>query len=321
MDEDEDRRVRLLRARIAGQSGVVSRSQALEGGMSPDGIRWKVGSGRWTVLHPGVYLTEPGRRDWEVRAVAGLLFVGRPSALCGPSAAYAWGLTKMADDVIHLLVPAGRRRSIRPGLITCRSRSFEGRLHPLAWPHRTTVEHTVLDLAEGRDLDGAIALLARACQQTLTHEAALLAALQDRVRQPHRALLVEALTDIGTGAHSPAELRYVRDVERAHGLPVGLGQQPGHNHTERDRTYDELKLIVEVDGRRGHQGWLGQQRDGRRDRGAAAGGWLTIRVFWIDVAGTPCELAVELGSIFASRGWTGRVRPCRRATCTVRLAA
>jgi hypothetical protein len=149
----------------------------------------------------------------------------------------------------------------------------------------------------------------------------MLEALAIRPRQAHRALLIEALSEIGAGAHSIAEVRYVRDVERAHGLPSGLGQEPGPRATHRDRIYEEIKLIVEVDGRRGHQGWLGQQEDGRRDRRSAVGGWLTARIFWIDVAGTPCELALELGAICASRGWTGRLRSCRRADCAVRRAA
>lgn len=315
------REMRLLRARVAGQSGLLTRGQALAAGITTDQIRWKVHSGRWVPVRSGVYLTEPGRQGWEVDAVAALLSVGRPSALCGVSAAHVWGLVKDPGTQIHLLVPYGRRQSTRPGIVTHRSHAFDARVDPQAWPHRTTVEDTVLDLGQGRDLDGVIALMARACQQHLTDEAALITALAQRPRQRDRALLVEALCDIGAGAHSIAEVRFVRDVERAHGLPTGLGQQPGPRATHRDRIYKEIRLVVEIDGRRGHHGWLGQQEDGRRDRRSAADGWLTVRVFWIDVAGTPCELAVELAAICVSRGWTGRVRPCRRADCVVRRAA
>ncbi|HET8593607.1 MAG TPA: type IV toxin-antitoxin system AbiEi family antitoxin domain-containing protein [Intrasporangium sp.] len=311
---------RLLPARIAGQSGLVTRAQALDGGYSPARIRWMVQSGRWSAVHPGVYLTEPGRDDWETRAVAALLFVGLPAALSGVSAAHAWGLAR-ADDEIHVIVPMNRRRTRRSGIISHRTRAFTSRVHPRAWPHRTTAEHTVLDLISGRDLDTAIAMVAKACQQGLTTEDSLLAALRSRPSQPHFSLLVEALADVGGGVHSAAELRYLRDVVTAHGLPRGRRQEPGPRSTARDTAYEEVKVIVEVDGRRGHQGWLGQQRDGRRDRGAAADGWLSVRVFWIDVAGTPCHVAVELGSIFGHRGWTGAVRARRRPDCAVRWAA
>lgn len=317
MGEDLNREARLLQARVNGQSGLLTRAQALDAGISPDRLRWKVKSGRWLTMQPGVYLTEPGRRGWEVQAVAALLFVGRPSALSGISAAHAWGLVRDPGAAIEVLVPYGRRQSARPGIVTRRSRHFDTRVDPDAWPHRTTVEHTVLDLARERDLDGAIALVARACQRRMTDELALLAALAERPTQSGRALLVEALSDMPRGAHSVAEVRYVRDVERAHGLPTGIGQEPGPRGTHRDRAYAELRLIVEVDGRRGHQGWLGQQADGRRDRRSAAGGWLTVRVLWLDVANTPCELALELGAICQSRGWTGQLRACRRGDCPV----
>lgn len=321
MGDDLNRGARLLQACVRGQSGLLTRAQALGAGISPDQLRWKVKSGRWVTIHPGVYLTEPGRQDWEAQAVAALLFVGRPSALSGISAAHAWGLVRDPGAAIEVTVPYGRRQSIRPGIVTRRSRYFDTRVDPDAWPHRTTVEHTVLDLAGERDLDGVIALIARACQRRMTDELALLDALANRPTQTGRALLVEVLSDLPGGAHSLAEVRYVRDVEQAHGLPPGLGQQTGPGQTERDRVYDGPRVIIEVDGRRGHQGWLGQQQDGRRDRRSAVDGWLTVRVFWIDVAGTPCELALELGAIFTSRGWKGRIRPCRRSDCAARRRA
>jgi hypothetical protein len=307
---------RLLPARIAGQSGLVTRPQALLGGITDEAIRWKVASGRWTRLHPGVYLTEPGRDDWETRAVAALLFVGCPSALCGRSAAHAWGLTSSPDDEIHVLVPAGRRRSTRPGIAVTRSRRFVERVHAEAWPHRTTVEHTVLDRALGASLDRAVGLMAKACQVRHTDEGRLRLALSSRPTQTHFGLLMEVLSDFG-GIESPAELRYQRDVVAAHGLPTGRRQEPGPGATSRDVHHEDVRVIVEVDGRRGHEGWLGQQRDGRRDRAAAAEGRLTVRVFWIDVAHEPCTLASDLTRIFVSRGWRGLPRRCGRPGCHV----
>ena len=81
-----------------------------------------------------------------MRAVAALLFVGSRVALAGPSAAFAWGLDRHEPPAVHVLVPAGRRASTRAGVEVTRTRRFDERIHPIAWPHRTTVEHTVLDL-------------------------------------------------------------------------------------------------------------------------------------------------------------------------------
>jgi len=318
-DEAAQRPDRLLPARIAGQSGLVTRQQALLGGFTDESIRWKVGSGRWVRLHPGVYLTEPGRDDWEMRAVAALLHVGMPAALCGPSAAHAWGLSSSPGDDIHVLVPVGRRRSTRNGIVVIRSRRFDERVHPEAWPHRTTVEHTVFDRALGASLDRAVGLMAKACQLRQTDESKLRQALATRRTQTHFGLLMEVLGDFG-GIESAAELRYDRDVVAAHGLPVGQRQAAGPASISRDVEHEEFGVIVEVNGRKGHEGWLGQQRDGRRDRRAAASGRLTVRVFWIDVADGPCDLAAELSEIFVSRGWRGSPHACSRPGCEVTAA-
>jgi hypothetical protein len=258
---------RLLRARIAGQSGHVSRAQALAGGYTGAGIRWQLQSGRWVQCHRGVYLTTPGRDDWDVRAVAGLLAVGVPSALCGESAAVAWGLTKESSGLVNVLVPIERHGVDRPGITVVRTRRFAERTHPTLWPPRTTAEHTVFDLAVGHGLDRVVALMGRACQLRICSEQTLAEALQSRPNQPLRGVISETLGLVGAGAQSAAEVRYVRDVEQAHGLPTG-------------------------------------------DRQAAAGGSLTIRGGWLEVAVEPCEFAEDLAQIFATRGWTGVARPC-----------
>lgn len=306
-DEPVDR---LLRARIAGQSGLVTRAQALRAGYSAGAVRWQLSSRRWRQVHRGVYLTTPGRDDWEMRAVAALLAVGPPAALYGASAGTAWGLCSAPGPDVAVLVPFGRRGVDRPGISIARSRRFEERVHPEAWPHRTTAEHTVFDLATGQDLDRVVALMAKACQLRIATEASLAAALATRPTQTLHRVVGEVLGLIGAGAESAAEVRYIRDVEVAHGLPRGVSQQPAPGHRFRDRTYDEYRLIVEIDGRLGHSGWAGRQKDSRRDRKAAATGRLTVRGTWLDVAGEPCEFADDLGQIFRGRGWSGAPAPC-----------
>ena len=110
----------------------------------------------------------------------------------------------------------------------------------------------------------------------------------------------------------------MRDVEGAHGLPVATRQSPTGQGGRRDNEYEEYTLVVEVDGRLGHEGWSGRRRDGRRDRQAARTGRLTVRVYWDEIVSTPCALAVEVAELLAARGWAGRPRPCRRRGCAVR---
>lgn len=318
---------RVLAARVAGQSGLVTRSQLLGAGWSPDAVRWRVTSGRWMQVHRGVYLTTPGRRDWECRAVAALLAVGSPCCLTGLSAGRAWGLVPgPPEDELHpgdveILVPLGRSGADLDGVRVRRSRHFGARVHPTAWPPRTSVEHTAFDLALGHGADRAMALLAKACQLRLTTEGDLAAALLMRPTQPHRRILSEALGLIGEGAESAAEVRYARDVEKAHGLPTGTRQLPAPGARSRDSAYEDVAVVVEIDGRLGHVGWSGQQRAGRRDRKAATNGLLTVRGGWADVAIEPCEFAADLALIFRSRGWLGAPQPCGPACSVLSQAA
>lgn len=332
---------RLTRARIAGQAGLVTVDQLKVAGWTPDAMLWQVTSGRWTRPHRGVYLTTPGRDDWEVTAVAALLAVGPPVCLCGESAGQAWGLlskrppeaatagSRTGDtpqsgprgEAVRVLVPLRRNNGAWDGIEVIRSRHYDDRVHPTEWPHRTTVEHTVFDLALGHGPDRAIALMAKACQLRLTTEAKLAAVLERRVTQPHRKVLREALGLVGEGAESAAEVRYIRDVEKAHGLPRGIRQVPAPGSRRRDSEYPDYGVVVEIDGRLGHVGWLNQQRDGRRDRQAAAIGKVTVRGGWPDLTPSACEFAAELAAIFGVRGWSGRARPCGSPRCRLLEAA
>lgn len=306
-----------LRAVAESQFGLVTRAQAHESGLSDAAVRWRVESGRWVVVQRGVYSTTPGRDDWHARALAGLLRVGAPSALCGPSAGFLWGLVPHPGPDIHIVVPVGRRPDPTPGIVVSRSRQAYERTDERAWPHRICLDHTVFDLAQGRPLDRAVALVSKAVGTRRTSVRNLRATLEQRPNQSHRTLLLEVLADVAAGTESPAERRFTRDVERAHGLPAAVHQADGPGGTRCDNDYPALRVKVEVDGRLGHAGWSNQQRDGRRDRRNAVSRWLTVRVYWTDVAVTPCQTALELEAIFRGRGWRGSAHRCGRRGCPV----
>lgn len=310
-------RNRILAARVAGQFGLVTRTQALGSGVTPKAVVCHLDAGRWVRIHSGIYQTVPGREGWDVRAMAALLWAGDGALLFRASAGYACGLVRAEPDVVDVAVPAERRVRAADGVQVSRSRRLQGRADPVAWPHRVTAAHTVFDLAVGRPIDDAIALAARALSLRVASPDDLVVALMERPRQPRRALLLEALTDVAAGSESASEVRYVRDVERAHGLPRGRRQAPVGDGRRRDVEYEEFGVVVEIDGRIGHSAWADRQRDARRDRGAATSGRLTLRVFWTDLVPTACGLAGEVAAILTMRGWTDQPRRCGPA-CLLR---
>lgn len=174
---------------------------------------------------------------------------------------------------------------------------------------------TVLDLADAaRTFDDAYGWLTRATGRELVSVPQLRAALAARTRVRWRGLLAEALAEAQDGAMSPLERRYVRDVERAHGLP------PAHPQARRelaggvrflDNYHARFRLCVELDGRTSHppeQKWADAGRDNDnlfRDDVA------TIRFGLLDVTTRRCNQAARLASLFLRRGWDGAgLRPC-----------
>ena len=303
----------------AMQCGLVTRRQCLAAGLSSKAIQVRLANGRWRRIQHGVYLTTPGRADWWMEAVAAHLAAGPDAAWSHRTAAFVWGLLPSPPSTIELLVPRDFAVRQPRGTTVRRSTYLDRRVDQLWWPWVTTAEDTILDLAETVDTDEVFALLGRAFQRQRTSEAVLLSRLAERVRHPRRRLLGDVLGDVASGAESAMEVRYLRDVQRAHGLPRGQ-RQAGVTPTSaarHDVGYHEQKVLVELDGDLGHEGRAARISDGRRDRRGAVSGWLTLRAFWPDVAVTPCHLAVEVGEVLRTRGWRDREHPCRRRACVV----
>jgi hypothetical protein len=303
------------------QCELLTRRQCLAAGMTEHALRWRVSSGRWLRMHAGVFLTRPGRDDWLTTAVAALLAAQSGSnaadaALRGRSAGHLWGLFARPEGMVHLVVP--QRRSVRLGdaVTVRRSMRWDDLVHERAYPWRTTVAATVLDIGVDGTAVDALSIVARAVQKELVTTAELRRELTARGGHRFSRELKPALADVDDGLESGAEVLYVRDVERAHGLPIARRQTSGER-ARHDNEYDRWRLIVEVDGRLGHESWSDRVRDGRRDRRVLGTDKAVTRVFFADVAVTPCRTAAEVASILRTRGWRGAPRRCRRVSCVV----
>ncbi|HEU5000573.1 MAG TPA: type IV toxin-antitoxin system AbiEi family antitoxin domain-containing protein [Lapillicoccus sp.] len=301
----------------AWQAGLVTRRQALAAGLSERQIEWRVRSGRWARVSPGVYLTQPGRRDRSSRFSAAVLACGSGAVLSHWSAAEALGLTRAAPREIHVSVPLARRVVAPPGVIVHRTHGAVDASELWQWPPRTSAERTVIDVAAMGTADDAVAVAALACQRGVTWFEALSRELGSRTRHRWRGVLLDALQDIGAGAESTLEVRFVRDVVRPHGLPTPRAQRTtlAGRH---DLGFDEQMVLVELDGLAFHHDRASRANDTRRDRRTAGAGWLTVRAVWVDVALHTCRLAGDVGTVLVRRGWPGRPRPCRRTDCALR---
>jgi len=257
-------------------------------------------------LARGVYYTSPLEPPWEALAWAGVLMAGEGSGLAGSAAAHAWQLTAQAPTPITIRLPHNRR-SYRAEAAW----SFERSRVPfrvMRTPPRVGLERTVLDLCSVRP-DQSAHWVTKAVGSGRTTTRRLRRELDATARHPARRELLELLADVGAGAHSPLELLYLRDVERAHGLP--RGERQIHSGGYRIDVHYRHGLVVELDGRLGHE-YEGRFRDMRRDNYHQLRGTTTLRFGWQDCQVTPCEVAVCVGSLLTAMGWTGPVTPCRR---------
>jgi len=180
-------------------------------------------------------------------------------------------------------------------------------------PPRVRLERAVLDLAaRARAESAAVALLADACQTRRTTPARLAEELRKQTRLPRRRLLLDILEDVASGAYSVLERDYLRRVEIAHGLPVAERQRrvsSGSSACYRDVEYIDTGLIVELDGRLGHEKPTDRWLDLDRDVAAATEQSMTVRLGWHQVL-EPCRVAEALVRILLARGWTGAPRGC-----------
>lgn len=82
-----DQEARRLLALIESQRQVVSRDQALRGGMSPHAVAHRLRpGGPWRTLLPGVYQTATGTPTQAQREIAALLYAGPGSVITGSAA-------------------------------------------------------------------------------------------------------------------------------------------------------------------------------------------------------------------------------------------
>jgi very-short-patch-repair endonuclease len=299
------------------QAGVVTRSQALAAGVSPSKIRSLLERGAWRARYGGIYLTfsEPAPRLSIMWAT--VLAAGEGAALSHYSAAELAGFGEKRRNAVHVTIPHHRRVDGLPDVILHRSRRLDADRHPIRMPPQTRVEATALDLASvSGSLDEAIGWLTSACSRRLTTPERLLDGLEARQRVRWRRELKAAIGDIGSGAQSLLELRYLRRVERAHGLPAGKRQARLGGHIYDDVRYPAFCLVVELDGRVSHAAEA-TFRDLARDNVAAIRSDVVLHYGWDDVTESPCRVAEQVAGVLAKHGWTGHPRRCRLPNCVI----
>lgn len=297
--------LRLL-ALAAAQSDVLSHEQVLAHGFGRSPLARLLAQGRWQRLDVGLYVARDRPPDWLGYAWGGILLGGDQSRLSGRSAGFLHKLNK-EPETIDVLVPWRTARTSRGRWRFVRERDgVHGR--STGAPPRLSLEDTVLDITMTASQKQVIDVVTQAVQSRRTTPQRILERLQRRSRHSHRRFLESLLADVAVGAESPLELDYLNLVELPHELPVGDRQAP-IGPQRQDVKYRAYGLVVELDGRLGHEG-MGRFRDMRRDNAVVVRGGAPLRYGWSEVHCDPCLTAAQVGFVLLARGWPGPVKRC-----------
>jgi very-short-patch-repair endonuclease len=305
---------RSLREQVSLQAGVISRQQALSAGLPGEVVAWRVRSGRWTTIYPGIYTTFTGAVSRNAQLWATVLYAGPQAQLSHHTAAELHRLSDEPCPLVHVSIPGSRRVRPPDGVLIHRRSRLASPWQPVGLPPHTFIDETIIDLVGAAlNLDEVIAVVTSAFGRKLASEAHLKRLAAERARLRWRKELDQIIDECVRGGHSPLEYRHDRDVQRAHGLPEPVKQarfrkQDG-SWGYRDRFYPQYGgLVIELDGKRFHpEEQRGQ--DTERDNQAAVTG-ATLRYGWDSVTRRPCETAKQQAEALRNRGWTGRLTAC-----------
>lgn len=296
------------------QDGVVSRRQVLALGGTDNDIERMVRRRELTVVLPGVYVDHTGRLNRAQREWVAVLAYW-PAALTLDSA-----LPHPRVAAVQIAVGGHRHPSTPDWIIIDRTAGLDARVNWRGTPPKVLLEHATIDVMSRRvakgDVAAAFTVLADVCQTRRTTASRIAETLASRGRVAGRPLIAGMLSDFATGASSVLERAYLRDVERAHGLPRPTRQRAsraGGKRSDQDVRYEAYDVVVELDGRAFHDTASARNADARRDLAElAVAGAVTARVTYGLVFGEPCWTAAMVGRILRANGWTGSFLRCPR---------
>lgn len=292
---------------LAAQYGCVTTAQAAEGGVTRHALAHAVQRGRLLRVHPRVYVTSASAATDRGRFMAALLYAGPESVLSHGSAAVLHALGSDAATV-HVSVRRGSPCRPRPGLLVHAPPALDDvdvrELHALPV---TALERTVMDQCGRLPRDRLrVALVAEVLQEGRT-TADRLRAAAERAGSAWGARRLRALLD-GLeqldGPESVLEVEFLRLVRRCR-LPAPAVQVPltlpSGRRVRVDVLWANVRLVVELDGRRFHldpETW----EDGLlRDADLSAAGYEVLHVSWRQLRDSPRDVLDRVGAAIARR--------------------
>lgn len=291
--------------RAAPQGGHISRSQLLEMGFAAGAIDYRVHTRELQPVTDGVYRVFPPAG--HVDHVRGALLALPRAVASHQSAAHLLALPRL-PKLVPTVTVASHTTHVFPGVVVRRADDLKkSHLASAMGVRVTNVARTVFDLAGVLDE----AEFNRVAEECL---------VAGRLRMPSLIAMIEILGRRGKrGTVIAREFARARGVMPARttrleldgrkllvaaGLPPPTPEFPipwDDGARRFDDAYPEARLAIEWDSREWHSQLEAMASDRRRDREAAAHGWVVLRFTWQDVGESGAEVAAAVRLLLEQR--------------------
>lgn len=256
---------------------VLSRAVALDLGVGREAVRYRVRTGIWARLAPGIYLTAPPALAAD-RCLAAALHGGSGAMVSGPAALLHYGVLRRepARELVLVRIGCGARSGgriqVRPTPILPPAAFSELRLAPAA----RAVSDYAHQLTRQADVT---ALVTSAVQRRLCTIDDMVAELA-RGAQRGSKLLRIALEDAGHGAHSLPEAEAGTLLRRAgiQGFVHNARIQVDDGVLYGDFVWAGLRAVLEIDSLEHHFQPADQDATLARDHRLQMAGWTVLHV-------------------------------------------
>ncbi|MEI6374577.1 MAG: DUF559 domain-containing protein [Actinomycetes bacterium] len=297
--------IRAVERLARDQQGVVTRTQAVDLGVSLKAQRRQLVSGAWR-LHLGTLLVPATPRHPDAADAAALQRrLGPHTLVTGPTALRLQG-AELADRLLIAWCPPGTQPRISSSVRILRDDTTRLVNTERGLRLAATID-ALLDTLITVDEARAGELLDRALQlRWITPEEWANAVTARLGRGRRGATRLRALTRrITEGTHSDGERRLARLLRRA-GVTGWVANflvltADGVAKAELDFAFPDLRICIEVDGRAAHSGGRAFDRDRRRQNDLSLDGWLVLRFTWHQIVNEPEWVIGQIRLAIANR--------------------
>jgi len=290
----------------AQQYGLIARRQALEAGMTPDGIRHLLAVGHWVRVEPGLYRMSGVKQCWRGRLKGVTLRAGNEAVVSHRSAAAVWGLDGFEPPrIVDVTVPLNR--DPRMNNVRVHRRKL-ARVAVRDGIPLTPIPETLLDLcAVSRNRGIPLRALDDVRRRRLVRTFELERCLAEhsgrgqRGTPLYRELLERRLGKTPPGNAFSAD---VLDLLIDAGLPEPEAEVwvtlDGRRYRI-DLAYVRPKIAIECLGKEGHLNERAFEEDPVRNNDFALDGWLQLQVTYRRRQENPGSIIAEVETALARR--------------------